>query len=118
MQRMKLTCPFTGVEFEGFKEQGLGKFFFANPLEHEMTSVKYDHATNSITVSLDDFAHVETVTPDEATDILMISRQRMSKIVNEDVIHAHIIAGKPILKLEEVLDYKENRKPGRPRKAE
>lgn len=118
MQRMKLTCPFTGVEFEGFKETSLGKFFYANPLNHEMTSVKYDSATNSITINLEDFAHVETVTPDEATDILMISRQRMSQIVNENVIPAHIVAGKPVLKLSQVLDYKENRKPGRPRKAE
>ena len=115
---MILTCPFTGVEFEGFKETSLGKFFYANPLDHEMASVKYDPNTNCITISLDDFAHVETVTQDEATDILMISRQRMSKIVNENVIPAHIIVGKPVLKLAEVLDYKRNRKPGRPRKAE
>ena len=118
MQRMKLTCPFTGVEFEGFKEPSLGKFFYANPLEHEMKSVKFDPITNSITISLDDFAHVETVTPDEATDILMISRQRMYKIVNENVIPCHIVAGKPVLVLSQVLDYKQNRKPGRPRKAE
>lgn len=118
MQRMKLTCPFTGVEFEGFKETSLGKFFYANPLKHEMSSVNYDSATNSITISLDDFAHVETVAPDEATDILMISRQRMSQIVNDGVIPAHEIGGKTVLKLKDVLDYKESRKPGRPRKAE
>lgn len=118
MQRMKLTCPFTGIEFEGFKEPSLEKFFYANPLNHEMSSVKYDSATNSIVISLDDFSYVETVTPDEATDILMISRQRIYKIINDNVIPAHMIAGKPVLKLDEVLNYKENRKPGRPRKAE
>lgn len=118
MERMFLTCPFTGVEFQAYKDAKLQRLYYANPIEHETMSVNYDPSTNSITINLNDFNHVELVTPEQATDILAISRQRIYQIINDNVINAHTIAGRPFLKLCEVLDYKQNRKPGRPRKAE
>ena len=112
MEKVYLTCPFTGVNFQGFKHNG--KIMFNHPLLHEMCSATIDNGKIIIPANL--FAHIETVTPNEAADILCVSRQRISQLINDDVIPSHMVNGQPVFIETELLEYKENRKAGRPRK--
>ena len=112
MEKVFLTCPFTGCEFQGFKHNG--KLHFSHPLLHEMFSANVVDGKIIIPERL--FAHVETITPNDAMEILDVSRQRISQLVNDEVIPSHIVNGQTVFLKSDVLDYKENRKAGRPRK--
>ena len=118
MEKMKLTCPFTGIEFQAFKEPKTHKLYFANPLTHEMVSAKWDKVSNTYVIPAEMFRFVETCTTVEAMEILDVSRQRISQIVNDNVIPSHIVNNQPVFILSDVLQYKENKKPGRPRKVD
>ena len=114
MEKVFLTCPFSGVEFQGFKHNG--KLHFSHPLLHEMFSVSVENGKIIIPESL--FTHVETITPNDAMDLLGVSRQRISQLVNDDVIPSHMVNGQPVFIKSDVVEYAQNRKAGRPRKAE
>ena len=116
MEKMKLTCPFTGIEFQAFKEPKTHKLYFANPLTHEMTSAKWDMIANAYVIPAEMFRYIETISTVEAMEILDVSRQRISQIVNDNVIPSHIVNNQPVFILSDVLQYKENKKPGRPKK--
>ena len=118
MEKMRLTCPFTGIEFQAFKEPKTHKLYFANPLTHEMVSAKWDKVANTYVIPAEMFRFVETCTTVEAMEILNVSRQRISQIVNDNVIPSHIVNNQPVFILSDVLQYKENKKPGRPRKVD
>ena len=62
------------------------------------------------------FTRIETVAPNDAADILNVSRQRISQLVNDDVIPSHMVNGQPVFIMSDLLNYKENRKAGRPKK--
>ena len=118
MEKMKLTCPFTGIEFQAFREPKTHKLYFANPLTHEMVSAKWDKVANTYVIPVEMFRFVETVGTSELAEMLDVSRQRVSQIVNDNVIPSHIVNNQPVFILSDVLQYKENKKPGRPRKVE
>ena len=114
MEKVFLTCPFTGIEFQGFKHNG--KLHFSHPLLHEMCSANIKDNRICIPESL--FTHIETITPSDAMDILDVSRQRISQLVNDDVIPSHMVNGQPVFLKADVLEYRDSRKAGRPRKGE
>lgn len=113
-----MTCPFTGVEFElkTIDEKMLvpsSKATTHHPLLHVPVDV-YINKRWEVCVPLKYFDHIETVTPIQASEILGVSRQRITQIMHDNVIDSHMVNGSVVLKLSDVLDYKENRKPGRP----
>lgn len=114
MEKVYLTCPFTGVNFQGFKHDG--KLYFNHPLLHEMNACTCENGKITIPESL--FVRIDTITPGEAMEILDVSRQRISQLVNDNVIPSHIINGQPMFIKSDVVQYKENRKIGRPKKDE
>lgn len=116
MERAMFTCPFTGVEFQAFKEPHTKKMFFAHALDHEMFGITWDMERDCFIVPAYMFRHIPTCTPAEAAEILDVSRQRVSQLVNDDIIPSHIVNNQPVFILKDVLEYKENRKNGRPRK--
>lgn len=116
MERVIFTCPFTGVEFQAFKEPHSKRMFFAHALDHEMFGITWDMERDCFIVPAHMFRHIPTCTPAEAAEILDVSRQRISQLVNDDVIPSHIVNGQPVFVMSDVLNYKESRKAGRPRK--
>lgn len=116
MKEIKLTCPFTGVEFSAL-EYADGKILARNPLTGEEIHMNYNCSIKKYNVARKEFKHVETVSLVEAANILDVSRSRISKIAIDGVIPAHIVAGRTIFLLDDVLEYKETRKVGAPSKG-
>ena len=120
MESRKLTCPFTGVEFElkTLDEKmlvPLSKAITHHPLLHVPVDV-YINERWEVCVPLKYFDYIETVTPIQASEILGVTRQRITQIMQDNVIDSHTVNGSVVLKLSDVLEYKDNRKPGRPEK--
>ena len=113
MQELKLTCPFTGIEFTAIETID-GDLLVIHPLTGEQIKIDYDHTAMTYNMNAENFKHIDTVTPTELIGILGVSRQRVSQIVQDEVIPVHHVNGSPVFLLPDVLEYKENRKVGAP----
>lgn len=113
MKELKLTCPFTGVEFTAIQTAD-GDLLVIHPLTKEQIKINYNHTAMTYSMNADTFKHIDTVTPAELIGILGVSRQRVSQIVQDEVIHVHHANGSPVFLLSDVLEYKKNRKVGAP----
>ena len=133
MEKVKFTCPLTGVPFEMMFQEKikhvkiedfdfklfpiLSKPLCNHPLEHYPLDI-YINERYELCIPMTYFELVETVTPIEASEILETSRQRITQILNDDIIPSHIVNGKPVFKLDDVLEYRENRCVGRPKRED
>ena len=121
MYRKILTCPLTGVEFEvAVNEPDLVPFAKAtthHPLLHEPVDM-YVNERFELCIPLKHFAHIETLTRAEAAELLGVSRQRITQILSENIIDSHIVNNSVLFKKEDIIDYMNGRKIGRPRKEE
>lgn len=117
MKETLLTCPFTGCTFTALEDLS-GNIYFRNPLTGEDLKMNYNCSIDKFNLPRSFFRKVETVTPSEAAEILEVSRQRISAIMASNVIKPVFVNGKQCLLKTEVLEYKENRKVGAPRKGE
>lgn len=109
----KLTCPFTGEKFKAVFDND-NTVGMTNPLTG--ASYNFKIMGNAITIPLELFNYVETVTINEAADILKVSKQRISAIAKNETIPTYQVSGKTVFKLSDVLKYKNLRKVGRPNK--
>lgn len=109
----KLTSPFTGNKFVGTFD-GENHLHVTNPL----TGASYDFKIhgNAITIPLELFNYIETVSFKEAEKILEVSQQRISKIAKDNVIPTYKVNGKKCFKLSDIIRYKNLRKVGKPTK--
>lgn len=113
MKEIILTSPFTGLEFHAL-EQLDGTLIVKNPISGCMHYIKYDASTGNICIPRMLFNHVETVNAKQASKILGVSRQRVSAIAKNGNIRACYIANSLHFLLDDVLEFKETRKSGRP----
>lgn len=109
----KLTCPFTGEKFKAVFDND-NTVGMTNPLTG--ASYNFKIMGNAITIPLELFNYVETVTMQEAANILEVSKQRISAIAKNETIPTYQIGGKTVFKLSDVLKYKQLKKVGRPNK--
>lgn len=117
MQEVMLTCPFTGVTFKALTDV-TGNLYFNNPLTGEACRINYNISIKKYNMPKEYLKHVPTVTLTETAEILEVSRQRVSTIAQTGVIEPKTINGQTVFLLDEVLEYKENRKVGAPRKVD
>lgn len=121
MEKKILTCPLTGVEFELLiledELQPFTKAIAAHPIEHYPLDI-YMNERFEICIPYKYFEHVQTVTRKEASEILNVSPQRITQILADELIATHEVNGTQVFKLKDVLEYKENRKLGRPARKE
>lgn len=116
MEQLVLTCPFTGLEFHAFFNGS--DLICSHPIVHEQMRFKVDMLENSITVPLEYFKHFEMVSPVEAAGMLDITRQRMTQLMDDEIIPAVFIGGRKLVKRDDVISYLESRTVGRPKKEE
>lgn len=111
----KLTCPFTGAKFEAIFSND-NTVSMINPI----TGERYDFKIrgNAITVPLELFCYIETVTYAQAAEILEVSHQRISKIGIDKTLPTYTVNGRKVFKLSDILRYKELRKVGKPTKEQ
>lgn len=118
MQPMKeiiLTCPFTGLSFKA-TEYADGKVVFVHPLTHETIHMNYNSSIKKYNIDRAAFKPIEICTQAQAMEILGLSRQRVNKIIHDDILPSYCINGSNVFLMSDIVKYKETRKPGRPEK--
>lgn len=113
MQELILTCPFTGVEFTALKSTD-GDLLVIHPLTGKQIKIDYDSSTNRYSMPAETFAHIPIAAPYDLIDMLQVTRQRVTQIVQNEVIPVHHVNNLPVFLLSDVLEYKKNRKVGAP----
>lgn len=110
----KLTCPFTGERFTATFD-GDNTVHMVNKLTG--ASYTFKICGNAITIPLEMFNYIETVSFPDAANILDVSIQRVSRIAKDNVIPTYEIGGKKVFKLADIIRYKQLRKVGKPSKG-
>ena len=113
MQELILTCPFTGVEFTALKSAD-GDLLVIHPLTGEQIKIDYYSSANRYAMPAEAFENIPIATPYDLIDMLQVTRQRVTQIVQNEVIPVHYVNNQPIFLLSDVLEYKKNRKVGAP----
>lgn len=113
MQELILTSPFTGVEFTALKSAD-GDLLVIHPLTGEQIKIDYYSSANRYSMPADAFAHIQVASPYDLIDLLQVTRQRVTQIVQNEVIPVHHVNNLPVFLLSDVLEYKKNRKVGAP----
>lgn len=117
MKEIKMTCPFTGVEFTAL-EYADGKIVVKHPLTNELLQVNWNCSIKKYNVPKSFFKHIETITPNETAELLNVSRQRVAQIIKDNVIEAHDVNGSKVFVKDDVIRYRDTRKAGRPWKKD
>lgn len=115
MKEEILTCPFTGCEFKALSDID-GHLYVNNPITGRIFKATHDSLHSCYRVPLELFSHVDTVTLGQAAEILEVSRQRISAIAANNTIPSKTVNGQTVFIRDDVLDYKETRKIGAPKK--
>lgn len=115
MKEIILTCPFTGCEFKALEDSDKN-IYFNHPLTGEALRMNYNYTIKRYNLPKSYFDRMEVVTFAQAAEILGVSRQRISTIASTNVIRPVMLNGQQCFILSDVLDYKETRKVGAPRK--
>ena len=110
---MILTCPFTGVEFTALKSAD-GDLLVIHPLTGEQIKIDYYSSANRYAMPSEAFDNIPIATPYDLIDMLQVTRQRVTQIVQNEVIPVHYVNNQPVFLLSDVLEYKKNRKVGAP----
>lgn len=112
MEVKSYTCPFTGAPFNAVTT---GKeLIIRHPLTHDNITM-HMNGTN-IEVPLSTFVPIMVMTPSEVAETLEVSRQRVSTLAKNGMLTPYYIFGQQVFLKEDVIDYKNHRKTGRPKK--
>ena len=115
MQKIILTCPFTGIAFTAL-ENADKSLIVQNPLTGENIRIGYNEPSRRYLLDDRIFSYIETVTCNEAAKLLKVSRARISKMIKDDVIPHYKINGTHMFLKSDILSYGETRSVGRPPK--
>lgn len=112
MEIKKYTDPFTGAPIETVQLND--QLIFDDPVHGG--KLVCDVVDNYIKLPLKSFEFTELIPSQEACMKLHISRQRLSQLVQAEILHPIYLGNSQYFVAQRVLEYKQNRKPGRPRK--
>lgn len=110
------TCPMTGCIF--YAEEDMDGMTFVHPLTGETVNVPYSWENSGYVFPETLFTPIRTVTMTQTSEILDVSLQRVSTIAKSETIPPHIVNGSTVFLYDDVIAYRDNRKPGRPCKSD
>lgn len=113
MKEITLTCPFTGMEFSAC-EYADGTIVFKHPLTGEMLRMNYNSSIHRYNLEKSFFKHIETITIAEATEILGVTKQRMSQIIKNQVVPSFKVGTTTLFAKKDIIEYRDSRKVGAP----
>lgn len=116
MKKLKLTCPFTGIEFTAH-EMADGKLIVIHPLTGEQLTINWNCSIKKYNLPKEFFQHIKTVDREQAQRILEVTYQRVTQIIQNEIIPVHYINDKPVFVEDDVYEYRKNRKVGAPKKV-
>ena len=116
MKQVLLTDPFTGIDFTAIRYDD--KTIIAiHPLTGETIKLPYDFERNAFMLPAHVMKHIDAVTLTEAADELEVSLQRVSNACKSGKIAMKTLPnGSKMILRDDLRNYKDNRKIGRPKK--
>lgn len=119
MKPVSITCPFTGQVVQATMNENDKSLVFKNAITNEKFLCRYDHEKDCYCIP----AYVlmqkfDMISSTHASYILGVTRQRMSQIAQSEIIKPYNVNGKTMFMRSDVLEYKENRKVGAPKKEQ
>lgn len=113
MEKIMLTCPFTGVEFEAMKDQ-LGNVFTRHAITGESIRLAYIPSTRMYSAPTEAFRHVKTITPSDAAELIGISKSRVSTLCQSGRLKSVTIGNSVFISEDSAIEYRDSeRKAGR-----
>ena len=118
MKQVLLTDPFTGIDFTAIRYDD--KTIIAiHPLTGETIRLPYDFEHNAFMLPAYVMKHIDAVTLTEAAEELEVSLQRVSNACKSGKIAMKTLPnGSKMILRDDLRNYKENRKIGRPKKEQ
>lgn len=115
MQNVKFTCPLTGAEFNATAEDD-GSLSVTNPITGNIENYRIQN--NKICIPIGAFDHVPMIDETQAAKMLNVTKQRINFMAKNKQLHSCIIGGRRFYRESDILNYKKQRKTGRPKKED
>ena len=116
MKPVSITCPFTGITVKAM-ESGDKTLFFRNAITREEIMCPYDYISDCYSIPAEMLTQkYDLVSMTHAAYILGVTRQRMTQIARDETIKPLVVGGKTMFARDDVLEYKNKRKVGAPKK--
>lgn len=119
MKPVSITCPFTGQVINATQDENTKTLYMQNAITHEPIVCIYDFERNCYSIPADILMRkYDLISMTHAAYILGVTRQRISYIAKNGIIDPVYLNGKTMFHRQDVLDYKETRKVGAPKKEQ
>ena len=117
MKPVSITCPFTGQVIKALQNESDDSIIIENAITHEQFTCMYDKEKDCYCIPAQILLQkFDLITQAHAAYILGVTRQRISQIAKMETIKPLLVNGKTMFHRQDVLDYKETRKVGAPKK--
>lgn len=119
MKPVSITCPFTGMNAIAMENEDDNSLVFRNAITNEEIICPYNHAIDCYLIPAKTLTQkYDLVSMTHAAYILGVTRQRMTQIARDETIKPLVVGGKTMFSHSDVLEYKERRKVGAPKKEQ
>ena len=109
MQKVMITCPFTGLEFEAI-EFADGSIIATNKITGEDMRIGLNPSCNRYMIDKRYIRHVPMVTMEECAEFLEVSKPRISKLVKDGRLQTVKPSAALYITRDSMLDYKRHQK--------
>ena len=105
MEKVMITCPFTGMEFEALKYAD-GRLVTSNKITGEEIHISFNSSIRKYMLDAHLFKHVPLVTMDECAETLGVSKPRVSALVKKGKLQTVRPSAALYITKDSMLDYK------------
>lgn len=105
MEKITITCPFTGIPFDAMKYAD-GRIVATNQITGKDIIITYNAACDRYMIRPDALVNVPTMTMNECANFLGISKPRISLLVKQGRLKAFKPGAQMYITSESVLDYR------------
>lgn len=109
MEKVLITCPFTGLEFEGVKFAD-GRIVTTNALTGEEIRIGYNPSIRKYMLDASLLKHIPLVTMEECAEELGISKPRISVLVKQGRLTSIKPSSALYITKESMLEYKQHQR--------
>ena len=105
MEKVLITCPFTGMEFEALKYAD-GRLVTSNKITGDEIQITYNSSIKKYMLDARLLKHVPLVTMDECAETLGVSKPRVSALVKKGKLQTVRPSAALYITKDSMLDYK------------
>lgn len=109
MEKVMITCPFTGLEFEALKYMD-GRIITSNAITGEEIQLTYNPSIKKYMMPASILKHIPLVTMDECARELGVSKPRITALIKDHRLQTLRPGAVVYITKESMLDYKHSRR--------